>query len=673
MTEIFLYGTFGLDFTAKEVAEKLAEADGDVDLHVASVGGSGSDATAIFAQIKQFNKGKVTARVDGFCFSAASYVICAADTVIAARDSEFMIHEASGGGWGTAEELKTAADSIEQLNQIMTKAYAAKTGQSEATIKADMSATTFMNAQEAMEYGLVDKIDDYSESTQAKMPHDFAMKIRDGKIDNVPDRIMAVAMSVTAKKAATPAKPPPARKEKAMEAMVEAKNGGNQAATTMQAAPIVERPNNEAINEAVMAERTRVSMITSAGQRMQIEAKTVDEYIQKNIPAATAQAEMIAMWAENDPAKAIDPVGANVQMVADGVDKMRAGITEGILARIGHPDGKRNEFTSKSLRMIATDYSAHFDRSQPRGMSATEEFHYVMGLTTSDLPGLLGGVVNRSLETAYKEASESHELWTGTGSYSDFRASKIFNVGLFPDLKPISERGEFEHGAISEGEREQKVSRQGRAIDFTAEMYINDDLNAFGSIPTAMARASKRTIANYVYQHLTGNTVLNDGKALFHNDHGNLLSGVNSALSPDALSQATMKMRKQSDRDAISKAGLNISPKYLIVPAALEAYAKELVRSSSKIGQDNPGIVNIHGGLTIVVDARLDVASQTAWYLACDYSDMGTIEVGFLNGRASPTVERNDHWTRQKVEFVVYHDFGVAPVDYRGMVKGTGA
>ena len=672
MTDIFLYGEFGWDFTAKEVAEKLAEADGDVDLHVASVGGSAGDATAIFAQIKQFKKGKVTARVDGFCFSAASYVICAADTVIAARDSEFMIHEASSGAWGTAEKLKTAANSLEQFNQTMTKAYAAKTGQSEATIKADMAATTFMNPQEAMEYGLVDQIDDYFESTQAKMPHDFAMKIRDGKIDNVPDRIMAVAMSVTAKKAATPAKPPLARKEKAM---TEGENGGNQAATTtMQAAPpIVERPNNEAITEAVMAERTRVSMITSAGQSMQIEPKKVDEYIQNNTPAATAQAEMIAMWAENDPAKAIDPVGANVQMVADGVDKMRAGITEGILARIGHPDGKRNEFTSKSLRMIATDYSAHFDRSQPRGMSATEEFYYVMGLTTSDLPGLLGGVVNRSLETAYKEASESYEPWTGTGSYSDFRASKIFNVGLFPDLKPISERGEFEHGAISEGEREQKVSRKGRAIDFTAEMYINDDLNAFGSIPTAMARASKRTIANYVYQHLTGNTVLNDGKALFHNDHGNLLSGVNSALSPDALSQATMKMRKQSDRDAISKAGLNISPKYLIVPAALEAYAKELVRSSSKIGQDNPGIVNIHGALTIVVDARLDVASQKAWYLACDYSDMGTIEVGFLNGMSTPTVIRNDHWTRQKIEFVVYHDFGVAPVDYRGMVKGTGA
>jgi hypothetical protein len=91
-------------------------------------------------------------------------------------------------------------------------------------------------------------------------------------------------------------------------------------------------------------------------------------------------------------------------------------------------------------------------------------------------------------------------------------------------------------------------------------------------------------------------------------------------------------MRTQKDGTAT----LNIRPSFLIVPAAQEDTARVLMTSETDPSKTNSRVPNpVRGAAEIIVDARLDDASTTAWYLAADPNTFDTIEVGYLDGIAA--------------------------------------
>jgi len=112
-----------------------------------------------------------------------------------------------------------------------------------------------------------------------------------------------------------------------------------------------------------------------------------------------------------------------------------------------------------------------------------------------------------------------------------------------------------------------------------------------------------------------------DGAALFHADHKNL-AGSGAAISVTSLGAARTAMRLQT---GINGAILNIVPRYLIVPAALESDAETILAALARPDQSNPGVANAEfiRNLELVVDPRLDADSATAWYF---------ISVGSIDG-----------------------------------------
>jgi hypothetical protein len=82
---------------------------------------------------------------------------------------------------------------------------------------------------------------------------------------------------------------------------------------------------------------------------------------------------------------------------------------------------------------------------------------------------------------------------------------------------------------------------------------------------------------------------------------------------------------------------LNIIPRYLIVPAALETDAEVLIASTAKPDQANSRVPNAEfiQSLILVVEPRLDEDSETAWYLAASSQQIDTVEVGYLDGHAA--------------------------------------
>jgi hypothetical protein len=165
-----------------------------------------------------------------------------------------------------------------------------------------------------------------------------------------------------------------------------------------------------------------------------------------------------------------------------------------------------------------------------------------------------------------------------------------------------------------------------------------------------------------------------DGVALFHATHKNLMTSGTSALSAAALITARSKMVVQKDPDSLVDGGLNIRPKYLLVPAVLEGLAGQIVRSSSDPAQANPGVVNpAFNMVEVLAEARLDANSATAWYLMADAGMYDTIEVSYLNGVQAPTMEQQLGWDVDGVEMKVRIDAGVKALDFRTMLKANGA
>jgi hypothetical protein len=331
------------------------------------------------------------------------------------------------------------------------------------------------------------------------------------------------------------------------------------------------------------------------------------------------------------------------------------------------------ELRSLTLRELSREY-LHKIGVDTRGMSNMRLAGGVLGTVrleaTSDFPNILANVANKVAMAAYQEAPSTWQAWCATGSANDFKASSRPQLSEAPDLELINEDGEYKHGTFSELKESNQLKTYGKAFRLTRQAIINDDLGMFTRIPRAFGAAATRRINDLVYAVLTGNqTMAYDDTALFHADHGNLLTG--SVLSTSSLGAGRAAMRIQKGPGG---AVLNITPSFLLVPAALETTADVILRSAA-LPDDNKSAA-VHNPwqnkLTPVVEARLDALSSTGWYLAASPSQIDTVEVIFLDGVQAPVIEETETMNVDGREYLVRIDVGVRALDHRGLAKNTG-
>lgn len=168
---------------------------------------------------------------------------------------------------------------------------------------------------------------------------------------------------------------------------------------------------------------------------------------------------------------------------------------------------------------------------------------------------------------------------------------------------------------------------------------------------------------------LTGNPALADGVALFHTDHGNVVTGA-STFNLAALASGRLRMRLQKGPAGLQP--LNLIPRFLIVPAALETTAEQLIASivDPSKSNDTPNAEFVRG-LTLVVDSRLDDVSATTFYLAASPGQVDTITRAYLAGEGRPYIETKQGWEVDAMEIKCRLDFAAVPADFRGLVSVT--
>lgn len=148
--------------TSANYVQKQLEITKDVsqiNIYINSYGGEVKEGLAIYNQLKRHTAQK-TVYVDGFACSIASVIAMAGDKVIMGTNTLMMIHHASMGAWGNAEELRKAANDVEIIDKASCSSYLAKAGDklSEEILKELLDSQTWLNAEQCLQYGLCDEI-----------------------------------------------------------------------------------------------------------------------------------------------------------------------------------------------------------------------------------------------------------------------------------------------------------------------------------------------------------------------------------------------------------------------------------------------------------------------------------------------------------------------------------
>ena len=135
------------------------DSEKDINLYINSPGGSVSDGLAIFDTMN-YIKCDVSTICMGLAASMGAFLLAAGakGKRYALPNSEIMIHQPSGGAKGQATDINIHAQHILKTKAKLNKILAERTGQTVETIANDTERDNFMNAEEALKYGLIDKI-----------------------------------------------------------------------------------------------------------------------------------------------------------------------------------------------------------------------------------------------------------------------------------------------------------------------------------------------------------------------------------------------------------------------------------------------------------------------------------------------------------------------------------
>jgi hypothetical protein len=400
------------------------------------------------------------------------------------------------------------------------------------------------------------------------------------------------------------------------------------------------------------------------------------EMIRDGLSVDQARAKVLEIVAEKQAAQP-QPGFRVAQVGADERDKFRTAAEDGLLLRSGKtvdkPADGASDLAGYSLRELARH--SLLLANQPTGGDVMGMLGRAM--TTSDLPGILANVANKSLLAGYETAGETWSVWCDTGSVPDFKTNTLASIGEFSDLDEVPESVEYKYGERVDAKETFNLVTYGKLFAITRQTLINDDLGALTDTPMMMGEAAARKVGDLPYAVLTANGNMRDGKALFHNDHGNI--GISGLIGSTTLSEAIKLMKQQ--KDLSGKRRLNITPQYVIAPVNAEGAAEIFFNSTvfSDGDADTTAVgstrANIYGGtrFTRVYEARLDGDAGTTVIFYVAGPKGKTVRVYFLNGQQAPFMESRQGWNVDGVEFKVRMDAAAKAVDWKALLRNAGA
>lgn len=311
----------------------------------------------------------------------------------------------------------------------------------------------------------------------------------------------------------------------------------------------------------------------------------------------------------------------------------------------------------------------------PRRMRGQGEVRSVLeaAYSTHDISGILSNIGNKHLMQAFSAVEQSWSEIAARRNVSDYKTHTTYR--MTGDLKflPLGNDGEIKHAEAGETSYTNQADVFARMLALTIKDIVNDDLGALLALPTRMGRGAAIALNEVFWKTFM------DNAGFFSSGNNNYADGAGTALSIDALTQAELLFYDQTDEDGNP---LGVAPEILLVPNALFVTATNLMASleirdttaNKKAPTDNP-----HAGKFRVVrssylsNSSLSGNSTKAWYLLANPAALAAIEVAFLNGVETPTIESADaDFNTLGIQMRGHYSFGVAKQEPRAGVKMKG-
>jgi HK97 family phage prohead protease len=417
--------------------------------------------------------------------------------------------------------------------------------------------------------------------------------------------------------------------------------------------------------------------------------------IRDNYTVEQARGEILEQLKRDRPLTPV--VSSGIEYGEDARPKFRRAAADSLLLRCNRLRQEKGELPSawESRHQQARDVCGYslFDlmrttlRSCGLSDRGTREdlMSRAFSHSTSDFPAILKDAANKRLLAAYQEAPSTWRPLVRIGNAADFKPlnrpkfGDMGNLVLTPDLVPMAE------GSTVDVNESFSIGTYTKRFGIGRQAIINDDLSAFDRIPTGMGNQAARTVTDTFYNLLisasgVGPTMAEDSVALFATTHTSGSNYIASTGTPEVTGLgALMKlMRLQKGLVTTGETApiLNVQPRFLLVPAALEILAAQTVGSIADPAKSNDITRNpFTNMLTLIVEPRLDAATNgsTAWYLVASPDVTEGAEVAFLNGNEMPTMMTIQGDNVLGTQWAVFLDFGVKFIEHRGWARTKGA
>ncbi|HEC61441.1 hypothetical protein LCGC14_0705640 [marine sediment metagenome] len=372
------------------------------------------------------------------------------------------------------------------------------------------------------------------------------------------------------------------------------------------------------------------------------------------------------------------PRSPEISMGMTGIDQVKAAI-EALIAGVRPADGIQ---PLTGIRELYHLLSGDFEMT---GVFQRERIRFA-NVTSSTMAELTANALNKVVINEFQKYPRWWEAITSVVDFQNLQTVRWITLGGVGELPTVAEGAAYTELTWDDKKETSSFVKKGGYLGLTLEAIDKDDTNRLRAAPRALAQAGWLTLSKSISAIFTASSgvgpTLQDGDALFHSNHSNLLT---TALSWTAYVAARLAMRKQTEVHSSERLGALTSPKFLLVPSDLEITALQILASEGEPGTADNDVnplatgdafnarMNAAKDRVIVVDLWTDTDD---WALVADPQLYPSIGLGFRYGRtpeifsvASPTAGLM--FTNDTMPVKVRFFFATGPTDYRGLHKNN--
>ncbi len=293
-----------------------------------------------------------------------------------------------------------------------------------------------------------------------------------------------------------------------------------------------------------------------------------------------------------------------------------------------------------------------------------------------DFANLLSNLAGKILDRAIQLAEVTYHRWSQKMmDLPDFKPATVLSAGMFDQLDEVNDDDESQQLKFSEQLRGWlQVARFANKVGMTPVMLANDDLDGFIQQLLSLAFAHENTINSLNIDVLVANQALPDGIAMFHLDHGNLIT---PGGAPNATQAEAMRLSHRKQTGVGTNKKIKSLPRKVLCPSDQETAAKQTYYTMAQLAEvkqpTTDANINTHRGTMtdIIVESDLDDISTAQWYTFD--SNIRSIVHAFQRGYGRGGRRQSWFEPSRKTRYIELEGrFGSAAIGHRGVCRNDG-